>query len=416
MVLFFVIVGFMAIAAVTLVAWPLVRQRTNLTDQRDRQNIVIARERLRELEAQVEAGLITTSQAAQEKSDIEFTLLEDIGTDVRAETSVVNKRHTIWAGLAIVVFVPFLAGTIYLSLGQPTALNPNRPDLAQENPDHSGADVVAMVRNLEQRLATSPNEIEGWYVLGNSYMALKQFDKAAGVFQKLRGLVGDEPDLLVREADALAMKNGGQLEGEPERLILKALELKPDHPVALWLAGMAANGRGDIEGALVYWQRAKPLFDKDSKTQAELQGMINQARQRLERGDSTDSALNTDSDGKEQHKGIVKLVVSLDDSLKNQVANEDTLFILARAFNGPPIPLAVVRRQAGDLPLTIALDDDMAMVPEMNLSKFEKVVVVAKISKSGDAKTQSGDLIGQVSPVSPGRDSLVKVVISEKVP
>ena len=98
------------------------------------------------------------------------------------------------------------------------------------------------------------------------------------------------------------------------------------------------------------------------------------------------------------------------------MAGEDTLYILARPFEGPRIPLAVVRRQARDLPLTLSLDDDMAMVPEMNLSKFDQVVVVAKISKSGDATTKSGDLVGRVSPVSPGQDTLIKVVISERVP
>ena len=192
MVLFFVIAGSMAIAAAALVALPLIRGRTAPTDHRDRQNIIIARERLEELEAQVEAGLVPPAQATQEKSDIERTLLEDIGTDVSNEPTVVNKWYGVSAGFAIVVLVPLLAGVLYLSLGQPAALGPKRVDLAKPNTDHPGVDVAAMVRNLEQRLATSPNEIEGWYVLGNSYMALKQFDKAAAVFQKLRELVGDE--------------------------------------------------------------------------------------------------------------------------------------------------------------------------------------------------------------------------------
>ena len=198
--------------------------------------------------------------------------------------------------------------------------------------------------------------------------------------------------------------------------MLRALDLKPDHPVALWLAGIAARGRGDIEGALAYWQRAEPLFDKESKTQAELQSLINQARRQLEQDDGPASTSTTENNAQEQRRGLVRLMVSLDESLQDQVAGEDTLFVLARAFNGPRIPLAVVRRQARDLPLTLALDDDMAMVPEMNLSKFDQVVVVAKISKSGDATTKSGDLIGQVSPVSPGQDTLVEVVISERVP
>ena len=122
MVLFFVIAGLMVIAAVALVAWPLVRRQTSSADQRDRQNIIIARERLNELELQVEAGQVTSAQAAQEKADIELALLEDMGTDVRNEPIVADKRHGVWAFFAVAVLVPLFAGVLYLSLGQPAAL------------------------------------------------------------------------------------------------------------------------------------------------------------------------------------------------------------------------------------------------------------------------------------------------------
>lgn len=419
MVWFFIVAALLAVTIVALIVWPILRTHSIPQDQRAQQNVTIARDRLRQLQEEVDRGLVAPDQVQLEQSEIEAELLEDVSAPHSAAV-IEPTRQGWWGGIVVAVAVPLLTGTLYLALGEPAAVSTPTTIEAQEQAGHSEADILNMVRALEQRLAESPDDSAGWYMLGNSYMTLQQFDKAASVFGKLRELTGDDPDLMVRQADALAMTQGGVLAGEPEQLILAALEQRPDHPVALWLAGISAQRKGDTRVALQYWQRAEPLFQQNPESQAELQGLITQAKQRLAReneqasaSESISTAPEADVDGA---AGQIKLQVSLDETLKNEVTDGDTLFVLARAIDGPPMPLAVVRRQAGDLPLLVILDDSMAMVPNMKLSQFDQVSVVAKISKSGQAKTASGDLQGKVPAVVPGTDTLVRVVISQRVP
>lgn len=418
MVWFFVVVALLAVAAIALVVWPLTRAHSIPKDQRNRQNVSIAHDRLRQLQEEVDRGLVAPEQAQKEQSEIELALLDDV-TATKDGAHTEHSHQGWWAGVLVLVLVPLLAGTLYLSLGEPAAMATRITAAPQPPAGHADMDVLNMVQALEQKLIKTPDDAEGWAILGNSYMTLKQFDKAAVVFSKLRELVGDDPNLMVRQADAIAMTQGGVLAGEPERLILAALEQRPDHPVALWLAGIAAQRRGDTEVALQYWQRAEPLFSQNPESQTELQSMIAQAKQRLGKENDlvqpSDSA-PTGSGAGAAKAGSIKLHVSLHDSLKNEVGDQDVLFVLARAMDGPPMPLAVVRKQVRDLPLSVTLNDSMAMLPNMKLSQHDQVLVVAKISKSGQATSLSGDLVGQVSAVVPGSDRLVDVVISKRIP
>ena len=416
MVWFFFTIALLSAATVALVVWPLMRTHSVSQDHRKRQNVKVAQDRLQELETNVAQGTVPSDQALEEQAEIELALLDDVSQDDGVDLG--GSRQGWWAGAVVAVLVPLMAGALYLSLGEPAALRPPTSSI-QPQPGHSGADILNMVRALEQRLATTPDDAEGWYVLGNSYMTLKQYDKAAAAYATLRKLKGDQADLLVRHADALAMSQGGALAGEPEQLILFALERQPDHPVALWLAGIAADRRGDIQAALRYWQRARPLFQQNPESQKELENLIAQAKAKLADKPDPTSASNFLSDAKETeggNTGTIKIKVSLDESLRAEVADRDTLFVLARAEDGPPMPLAVIRKQASDLPLSVTLDDSMAMVPNMTLSQYDAVLVVARISKSGQTTAASGDLFGQVSAVSPGTDRLVDVVISKRVP
>jgi cytochrome c-type biogenesis protein CcmH len=272
-----------------------------------------------------------------------------------------------------------------------------------------------VVARLESELQQNADNPEGWYLLGSTYMTLQRFSDAARAFGKLRELVGDEPDLLVREADALAMANQGVLAGAPENLLERALALNPDHPVALWLSGIAADRRGDVEQALRYWQRAEPLFADNPQSQAEIRTQISRAKSQLAGGGAGMVVAEGSSAPTEQpiaDGGAIQVRVSLDDTLRADVSGNETLFILARAVAGPPMPLAVVRKRAADLPLVVTLDDSMAMMPNLKLSGHDQVTVLAKLSKSGNATTQSGDFIGKVTPVTPGTTDPVNVVIS----
>lgn len=416
MVWFFVVVSLLAVSVIALVVWPLLRTHSIPRDQRQQQNVGIAHDRLRQLQEAVDDGLVAPELAEKEQAEIERALLEDVAVPGGAPMGEQSQKGW-WGGVAVVVLVPLLAGALYLGLGEPAAVATPVAGVAATQAEHTEADLPSMVRTLEQRLAAEPEDAEGWYMLGNSYMVLKQYEKAAGVFAKLRELVGDDPDLMIRHADALAMTKGGELAGEPEELILAALELRPDHPVALWLAGISAQRRGEIEKALQYWLRAEPLYSENAESRAQLQALIAQAKEQLAAAQEAAAATSApaDDEATKGQTGRIEVRVSLHDSLKDKVDDEDALFILARAKEGPPMPLAVVRKRAGDLPLSVTLSDSMAMVPNMTLSQHDEVLVVARISSSGQALPRSGDLEGRVTAVVPGTDQPVKVVISMQV-
>lgn len=416
MLWFFLIVSLMVISAIVMLVLPMLCSRTVSPDGRDQQNIAIAKERLTQLQLQIDDGVLDEGLAAEQRKEIERGLIDDIESG--ADTLSGPEQAGVWAGIAVAVLVPFLSVLLYLQLGKPASflqsIEPSTADTAL--PDgHADVDIQSVVARLESELQQNADNPEGWYLLGSTYMTLQRFSEAAQAFGKLRELVGDEPDLLVREADALAMANQGVLAGAPENLLERALALNPDHPVALWLSGIAADRRGDVEEALRYWQRAEPLFADNPQSQAEIRTQISRAKGRLAGGGAGMVVAEGSSAPTEQpiaDGGAIQVRVSLDDTLRADLSGNETLFILARAVTGPPMPLAVVRKRAADLPLVVTLDDSMAMMPNLKLSGHDQVTVLAKLSKSGNAATQSGDFIGEVTPVTPGTSNPVNVVIS----
>ncbi len=412
--IFFTIAALMVILALAMIVPAMTSSRGTIPTDRNAQNVWIARERLAELEAQVEAGQGSMEELEQARLEIERALLDDLGSSANPDAAAASANAGQWAGWLVAAVLPLATGMLYLALGAPGAVvSSPEATLARERAPHplpgeGGTPSVAeMIARLETRLQETPDDANGWFTLANAYMAIQRFPDAAATYAKVRGLVGDNPDLLVRQADALAMAAGGVLQGEPERLVLQALAHDPAHPTGLWLAGLAANRRGDNRKALEYWRRAEPLFVNDAESHAELQQLIARA----------EGAGETATPARDS-KAAIKLTVnvSLADTLAEEVSPGDTLFILARAMRGPPMPLAVSRRQVGELPLTVTLDDSMAMMPSLQLSKFEEVRVIARISKSGDAIANSGDLFGEVAPVATTGGGPVNIEIAQRVP
>ena len=267
-----------------------------------------------------------------------------------------------------------------------------------------------MTQRVLTHLADNPNDVEGWTTLAQLFIAQQQFSEAASAYRKIRELSGDSADLLVREADAMAMANDGELGGEPEALIMQALQLDPDHGSALWLAGIAAAARADFKTALEYWQHAEEVIPNEEFL-LEIRRLIASAEAELD--DTGQSAPVSEIDA-ESHS--VQAVVSVESSVLQQVDAEDALYVFARASEGPPMPLAVVRKQVKDLPLVVDLDDSLAMMENLKLSAFEEVMIVARISKSGAPVATSGDFFGEVGPIRPADRPKVTVNISERVP
>lgn len=412
MTTFFIAAAALLLMAVALVGYPLIRGRESRPEDPDGEVVGLGRERLAELKQRKQSGEISDEEYAEQVSDVEAQLSDDL--HVRDVSRVAGGSGGRWVGIAAVVFIPVLSGLLYLALGQPRALSPDARSVASDAPaDISPADIDAMVSQLAERLEENPDDAEGWFMLGRSYMMLNRYDEAADAFSRLRALVGDVPEVLVREATALAMTRGGSLTGEPTRLVQRVLEQQPDHPQALWMAATAAYQTGDYGTALEYYRRVEPMVEGEQLQQ--VRGMIEELALK---GDDEQAAAETgETAGQPADAGAALQVnVALSPSLQGRAADGDTVFIFARAVDGPPMPLAVVRKTVADLPVTVTLDDSQAMTPQLKLSEFERVTVGARISGSGQPAARPGDLEGESAPLATGTSKTVEVTIDRVVP
>jgi len=280
-----------------------------------------------------------------------------------------------------------------------------------------------MVEKLSARLKEQPNDLEGWVMLGRSYAVLNRHEQARAAFKQALALKPDDPALLADYADTLAASNGGSLEGEPMQLLTRALQIDPNNQKALALAGFAAFNRKDYALALRHWEKLAQIAP-DSEFTRMIQGGIDETRRRMADAGPAASgpraaaapppAQAQQAQAAPSGSPAISGVVKLAPSLAAKVAPEDTVFIFARAAQGSRVPLAILRKQVKDLPLKFALDDSMAMSPAAKLSGAAEVIVSARVSKSGQAMPQAGDLQGQSGTVAPGASGLI-IEISQVV-
>jgi len=285
----------------------------------------------------------------------------------------------------------------------------------------------------------NPEDLEGWMMLGRTYFAMAQPQRALNAMAKAYGLAPENPDVLVAYAEAIAASNDNELGGRPAELIQAALKIDPKHSSARWLEGLASFQANEFARAAEQWSELLTTFDPQGEEAAELHPYITEARTRAgmdpEQASKPESTLSADagldtappapSAPREEGRAAseqpaasasVTVEVSLAETLQPKADEDDSVFIYAKAIGGPPMPLAARRAHVGDLPLTVILDDSMAMTPAMKLSGFPEVTVGARITKSGQAMPRSGDLEGEVGPVQPGRTGSVKVVIDRVRP
>ena len=386
---------------------------------RAEQNVGIAKERLNELKSELEQGVISQAEYDQTRQELEQSLLNDIEQEpseiTNKEKLTPNNRFT---RIALIFSVPVLAVSLYAYLGEPELLDGSNQRAAAPSggasPQGQLGTVEEMVEKLAARMKEKPDNAEGWFMLGRSYMSLNRYEEAVAALEKANNLIPNNHVVMLRYADALTMLRGGQISGKPFELIKKAVAIKPDDPTGLWLLGMGYEEQGEYQKAISYWKLLVPLL-KDDQSISEVNRLIQQAKRK------SGSAIADNSPPKvitAEKTAITQLTVnvSIDESLLKNVAKNDTVFIFARALKGPPMPLAVVRKQVKDLPVEVTLDDTMAMMPNMKISSFEKVHVVARISKSGSAMPQSGDFESEVRVASAGQKEKIKLTISKSVP
>ena len=299
---------------------------------------------------------------------------------------------------------------------QPLASRSDVPPPAQAGsevtaPEIGREQILAMTDKLAARLKEAPDDAEGWRMLGRAQMALEQPELAVQAFERAARLRPLDAGALADHADALAVRNGRDLKGEPTRLIEQALKLDPTHMKSLILAGTAAFNRGDFAGAVVYWDRAGKIGPADNPMAEQARAAAVEAREagKLPPPVSPAGAVPVAAAGTAGVSGTV----SLAPGLRGQVSPDDTVFIVARPADGSRMPLAIVRKRVRDLPFNFTLDDSQAMSPAAQVSQAGNVIVMARISKSGQATVQPGDLEGITAAVAVGSTG-VKVEISRE--
>ena len=399
MTLFWILGAVLAAAATAWLLRPLFFGKHAAVPSRKAANISIYRDQMRELESDLAAGTIAREDYDRARAELEARLLQDVAQPDDKPAAPSGRRGAWALGAA----VPIVAVLVYVLVGSPQAID--RAPEAQEAPHASAAQVAAMVERLAARLRENPDDANGWRLLGRSYSVMGRFQEAADAYAKAAVRSPRDAGLLADFADVLAMSRGRSLQGEPEQLALRALEIEPSNLKALALAGTAAYERKDYTGAARLWERMLPNVQPDSDDARSIQRNVAEAR-----------ALAGDRNEKTEKKAVVSAAkalrgtVSLSPKVKDQASPDDTVFVFARAAEGPPMPLAVARVQVRDLPYRFSLDDSMAMTPQLRLSAFPKVVVTARISKTGNATAQPGDLQGASAPVANNAGAVAVVI------
>ena len=280
------------------------------------------------------------------------------------------------------------------------------------------AQIEAMLGKLADKLKANPGDTKGWVILARSYKALGRLAEAADAYAHGGELLDSEAVLLADYADVLLRLNGGNDDGKPGELIDRALKLNPDEPMALYLAGAAAENRHDYAGVVRFWERLMPQLEAGSEDAKNIGGALDEARKMLGiSGVSSANPAPASVPAQLASKGAEAIggEVAISGKIAAQAKPDDLLFIFARAEEGSRMPLAVMRRQVADLPLSFSLDDSMGLPGGKKISEFPSVVIEARVAKAGMAKSASGDLYGIVQGVKPGSKD-VKVVIDQVQP
>ena len=368
----------MVTVALGLILAPLVR-RGELPG-RDPQEAALSvyRQRFQELSDDLGRGSLTQAQFEEAREELETALAGDLPTETVPPHTRELPRN--WrTALAVSIAVPILSAGGYLWLGATEELGTAMRQTEDEA--NRRQHLQEAIATIESRLRADPDLGEGWLLLGRTYLAFAEPLKATAALAQAHRLLGDNPDLLIDYARAIAMSHGGRLDGQAAELIERALKLAPEHPGALWLAAAASINRGAKAEARGYLQRLAQQLPAGSE------------RERLVR---VQLAELSDNDTEADAATAVRLEVqvTLDKSLTERIGPDTIVFVFARATRGPRMPLAIARLRARDLPATVVLDDSQAMTPELKLSNFDAVVVGARASLSGEARAQSGDLEG----------------------
>lgn len=395
MIDFWLAAGLLLLIALSFLLIPVLRgRRAQREEDRTALNVALYQERLAELQQQLEEGVLNAGQLEAGRAEAARELLADTEGVAPARVSSLGKALPLLAA----IMVPVLGLGLYLHYG-----SSDKVELTREfsQPPQS---LEEMVARLERAAAAQPDSAEGLYFLGRAYMAQNRPADAAKVFERTVALAGRQPELLGQWAQAQYFADDKQWSDKTQALTDEALKADPKEVTSLGLLGIAAFEDKRYQEAITYWQRLLNELPQGDKSREALEGGIERARQQL-----LASGGKVEEAPAAKARASIKVSVDLADAVKAQVLPGDSVFIFARAVSGPPAPLAVKRVTVADLPITVELGDVDAMMPQLKLSNFPEVQLMARISRAG--QPTAGEWIGRGKPLSSSTTQLQQLTI-----
>jgi len=413
MIMFWILAAMMLLGALCFLLPPLLRRETGYRAATEENGLAVYRHQRAELEADLAAGTLTGADYTDASQALTRRVVEEVIESGEQPLPIGSRKPSFRAAVAVVILVPLVAVLMYRWLGNPAGLELKAAQVAAPHDIASPEQIIAMVEGLAQRLKTTPNDAEGWAMLGRSYAVLQRYPDAVTAYARAVELLPNDAQLHADYADILGMSQERSLEGKPSELIQTALRLDANNQKALALAGTAAFNRKDFAGAVGFWEKLQRTLPADSNDAQAVDASIVEAK----RAGGVASAPIGTAEARDTAGGQASIsgVVELPAQLASRIASDDTLFIYARAETGSRMPLAILRSVAKELPKSFTLDDSLAMSPASRLSDHQRVIVTARISKSGNATRKSGDIESAEVPVNVG-SSGVKIALERVVP
>lgn len=432
----------MGAIAMAFVLVPLLRRPTGSRAALSAANVAVFRSQKREIEDEFARGQIDAAERDAALAELTHRVAEEIPAAPESTPGARDERA--WPVIALLAaLLPVLAAGMYLALGSmrgitmdPMAQMSQAPvDAAHPGEDPVGASnipdakIVEMVDTLAKKMAQNPSDPKGWMLLARSQAALGRLPEAMKAYEKVISLKAEDAQLLADYADVAAMSQQGRFEGKPKDLIARALKLDPNHLKALVLAATAEMKSSNPKNSLPIWEKLKALVPKDSDDYKQIEAIVadvNAGKSNIVPAGSAappapsapSTSASTAAKPAAASGAKVSGTIQLSTELTSRIGPNDTLFVYARAKDGPRMPLAILRvaaPKAGDFPKSFELTDGMAMAPGMSLSSFPEVIIEARISKTGNAQVSPGDLLGQSAPVKSTTSGL-GVVIDKVAP
>ena len=414
MALFITLAALMLAAALAFVLPTLLRGNSPSRDPAGD-----TRRKLRALEQARADGILSEQEYAGKRRALAEQMLNAI--DAPATPSRAGRA----AALALALLLPASAIVLYRIVGAPQAVDMPAAAANQAPADHE-QNMEQAIAGLQAKLKQNPEDPEGWSLLGRAYEATEHFPEARDALQHAHELSPDDPDITVAYAEALALASTTRrIDGEPRKLLEAALKAAPDNQRGLWLLGISDYQDKKYDAAIASWKRLLSVLPKESTVAQSVERQIANAEaardgrappaqeEQTAQEASPATAAQTAPDADGPH---LTVKVALDAKLQAKLAPDDVLFVYAKAASGPPMPLAIQRMKASQLPATVVLTDGMGMMPTMKLSQFPQVVIGARVSKSGNAIAQSGDLQTVSKPIAVSTTAPVELTIDQVVP